>query len=139
MSTTPTVTKSGNTVEYLLIRNGQNLPVEIKSKFRQQDGREVWTVDTGKQILNVFPDVDLSPIHPKMANKIATSTAKLQINKVSGDEFASALPAVGKITAKKIISNKPEGGYSGMGHIRLLNKDASVDWDKLEDLIDFAQ
>lgn len=139
MATTPTVTKTGNTVEYLLIRNGQNLPVEIKSKFRQQDGREVWTVDTGKAVLNVFPDVDLSPIHPKIANKIATPAAKLFINKVSGDDFANALPSIGKTTAKKIISNKPEGGYMGIGHVRLINKDASVDWDKLEELIDFAQ
>jgi len=138
MATTPTVTKTGATVEYLLTRNQANLPVEIKSKFRQQDGKEVWTVDTGKTVMNVFPDVDLSPIHPKMVNRIATPQGKIQINKVSGDEFAGALPFIGKVTAKKIITNKPEGGYSGMGHIRLLNKDAGIDWDKLEELIDFT-
>lgn len=137
MSTTPTTTAKGTTVEYILTRNQANTPVEIVNKFRQQDGREVWTVNTGKAIMNVFPDVDLSPIHPKLANKIASTNAKIQINKVSGDEFATALPFIGKTTAKKIITNKPEGGYSGIGHVRLLNKDASIDWDKLEELIDF--
>lgn len=135
----PTTTKSGNTIEYILTKNQANLPVEIVNKFRQQDGREVWTVNTGKAIMNVFPDVDLSPIHPKLANKIATSNAKIQINKVSGDEFATALPFIGKTTAKKIITSKPEGGYMGIGHVRLINKDLSVDWDKLEELIDFTQ
>lgn len=124
-------------IEYLLTKKGANRPVAILQKMTQTNAQEMWLVDDGKSKQWVFPNTDLQPIHPKAIGVIATQNNKVQINTISEQDLTAKLPGIGKIASKKIVVNRPEGGYQGIGHIKLINPDLNIDWTKVEDLLEF--
>lgn len=62
---------------------------------------------------------------------------KLNINDATLDEVA-ALKGVGKVSARKIVSNRPEGGYVDIEQLKALNIELDkINWDALESLVTF--
>jgi hypothetical protein len=68
------------------------------------------------------------------------------INQLSANQLAAALPNIGKVRAKQIVSAKPDGGYANFADLKealpnLFNDDGSTDsieWRELEPLISYA-
>lgn len=62
---------------------------------------------------------------------------KLSINNATLDEIAG-LKGVGKVSARKIVSNKPDGGYTDIEQLKSLNIELDrIDWDVIESQISF--
>jgi DNA uptake protein ComE-like DNA-binding protein len=62
---------------------------------------------------------------------------KLSINNATLEEIAG-LKGVGKVSARKILSNKPDGGYTDIEQLKSLNIDLDrIDWDVVESQVVF--
>jgi DNA uptake protein ComE-like DNA-binding protein len=68
------------------------------------------------------------------------------INQLSANQLAAALPNIGKVRAKQIVSAKPDGGYANFADLKealpnLFNDDGntdSIEWRELEPMISYA-
>jgi DNA uptake protein ComE-like DNA-binding protein len=62
---------------------------------------------------------------------------RVKINEVTLSELTSAIPGIGRVTAKKLLDRKPKGGYVGFEQLRIQNQDVQLDWEKILPLLEF--
>lgn len=70
-----------------------------------------------------------NPTKPEQSTINLGDIAKLNINNATLDDLAG-LKGIGKVSARKIISNKPNGGYVDIEQLKSLNIELDrIDWD----------
>lgn len=70
-----------------------------------------------------------NPTKPEQSTINLGDIAKLNINNATLDGIAG-LKGIGKVSARKIISNKPNGGYVDIEQLKSLNIELDrIDWD----------
>jgi hypothetical protein len=65
----------------------------------------------------------------------------VEINKLYANQIANALPYIGKLKAKQILSAKPDGGFADFNELKsLLPEDflSEEQWAEIEPLISYA-
>ena len=66
-------------------------------------------------------------------------STSININSATFTELHKGLPGLGRVAAKKIIGNRPEGGYKSLDHLIELNKASAenINWDAIGSSIVF--
>lgn len=89
-------------------------PGQIGANLKIVDDNAVIAIDGGKKNVDAVES-------PEAVN----------INQVTFTEMHKSLPGVGRTSAKKIMSNKPPGGYENLEQLKELNSDIDIVWEEL--------
>lgn len=82
------------------------------------------------------PGVDLLEVHDGgVVGEIIPDV--INVNAATADELAKFLPAIGKFSARKIVTKKPEGGYVNLNNLRDINPDLTLNWEEVGPKLQF--
>jgi len=132
----------------------QGVPCEVTARFsgdlvQIKVSGEVKTVNKTQVIENANKVVVLNQqkvsttadtttaTRPNEPSLFALTDEKLNINEATQAEIAE-LKGIGKLSARTIIKNKPEGGYQDIEQLKSLNTILErINWDLIEPTITF--
>lgn len=99
-----------------------------------------WEEGGQKTIRSGQPGIDLhsSPIsvtpEAEETTEILDTSVSLKINDASFTDIRRSFPGIGRIAAKAIADNKPEGGYQDFEQLLELNKSkvSNINWEEVK-------
>jgi DNA uptake protein ComE-like DNA-binding protein len=80
---------------------------------------------------------DTKPASPTTTELDDTIDNQLNINTSSFLVLRKHFPGIGRVAPKKIVENRPDGGYKDFEELKELNKELNINWDELKDKLVF--
>lgn len=98
---------------------------EYSSHFQVRHGKQVFSCSkiAGVDLMpkaEIIESIDLSEEDEKKT---------INLNQLNGEAIAKSLSGVGKLSAKKIVERRPDGGYLGVEQLKMLNADVNINWE----------
>lgn len=62
---------------------------------------------------------------------------KVNINSATFSLIRKAMPGLGRVGAKKLVDNRPEGGYQSFEQLKEINADLQTNWEVVQGSITF--
>lgn len=87
------------------------------------------------------PEQSVGPETEQLPEAETETVTLAEINRLSANQLANALPGVGKLKARQILAAKPEGGFAAFDELRsALPEDflTADEWAAIEPLISYA-
>ena len=132
---------------------GQEVTLVPRQQFTTHWNVQVPDGKGGTTVVATQPGVDLfirednepPPTEEEMEAELVAAegeitSASINVNTASQTDLRKAFPGLGRVAAKEIPRNKPEGGYSSFEELVKLNKDkcpANVQWEGIKELVVF--
>lgn len=83
---------------------------------------------------------EILPLHPNNSTSTAVEPKegdRLNINTANFSAIRKHMGGIGRSAPKKLIDNKPEGGYRDFAHLKELNSDLQINWELVESVVVF--
>jgi hypothetical protein len=83
---------------------------------------------------------EVLPLLPNASTSVEVqvkSGDRLNINQANYSLIRKFMPGIGRSAPKKLIDNKPEGGYRDFAHLKECNAELQINWDVVESVIVF--
>lgn len=102
-----------------------------------------WQEGGQKVIRSGQPGIDLhpSPVAKNVETEeiVVDASTPVKVNEVSFTDIRRAFPGIGRVAAKAIVDNRPEGGYQNFEQLLELNKSkvANINWEEVKKRLEF--
>jgi DNA uptake protein ComE-like DNA-binding protein len=98
------------------------IQIEVSGEVMTVNGKDVQSNNNKVVVID-------NPTKPEQSTISLGDITKLNINNATLDEIAG-LKGIGKVSARKIINNKPSNGYIDIEQLKSLNIELDrIDWD----------
>jgi DNA uptake protein ComE-like DNA-binding protein len=136
-----TYTYQGVPCEVTARFSGDLVQIRVSGEIRTVNKTQVVENTNKVVVLNqqktATQSTDAAITRPNEPSLFALTDEKLNINEATQAEIAE-LKGIGKLSARTIIKNKPEGGYQDIEQLKSLNTILErINWDLIEPTITF--
>lgn len=100
-------------------------------------------VDLFEHEASPTPETTTAEVIPLLPNNNPSTAVepkagdKLNINTANFSSIRKHMGGIGRSAPKKLIDNKPEGGYRDFAHLKELNSDLQINWELVESVVVF--